>query len=82
MATSAFTGALSGAKISILGLSVGMDVNIFGSTSVTIGIETKKENEMHFDGFTVGINTPSLIGFAVSLYAAFTTGDFSGISVW
>ena len=67
-----------GSKLSIGNFSIESNINIFGTTSVTIGRDTDLGNGITLThGFTIGINTGLLVAVIIWVCKALTTGDFS-----
>ena len=67
-----------GAQVSIGNFSVGANINITGSTSITFGWDTDLGNGLtKTDGFTVGVNTGCLVAVILWICKYATTGDAS-----
>ncbi len=65
-----------GAQVSIGNFLIAADINLIGSTSVTVGWETDLEDgTTRTDGFTIGVNTGSLVAAICWIYKFVTTGD-------
>lgn len=72
-----------GGQIKIGPLFLGLNINIIGGTSLTAGIEKKKENGITLTkGVTIGINTSlgAVVAVAFCGYYCLTTGDASALS--
>ena len=69
-----------GAQVSIGNLSIGANINLIGGTSIIIGWDTDLGNGMtRTDGFTIEINTGSLVAAIYWIYKFVTTGDPSSV---
>ena len=69
-----------GTQINIGNFSIGININLIGGTSITLGKNTNLGNGMtRTDGFTIGINTGSLVAIIVWIYKVVTAGDTSPV---
>lgn len=69
-----------GAKVSVGRLSVGVNINLIGGTSVAIAKDTDLEKGVtKTDGFTVGVNTGCLVAIILWIYKFLAMGDPSPI---
>ena len=67
-----------GSKLSIGNFSIESNINIFGTTSVTIGRDTDLGNGITLThGFTIGINTGLLVAVIAWVCKTLMVGDFS-----
>ena len=71
-----------GTQVNIKNCSVGVSMNLIGGTSITIGREIDLGNGMiKTKGFTIGVNTSSLVLAICWVYKLITIGDFSPIPI-
>ena len=69
-----------GAQLSLGRFSVGANVNLIGSSTITIGWDTDLGDGLTLtDGFTIGTNTGLLLVVFITIYGFITTGDASHI---
>ena len=69
-----------GVTISIGRFSISANINLIGSSSITIGWDTDLENGVtKTDGFTIGLNTGFLVAVFAFVYKLVTTGDSSSL---
>ena len=69
-----------GTQINIGTFSIGININLIGGTSITLVRNTNLGNGMtRTDGFTIGINTGSLVAIIVWIYKVVTVGDTSPV---
>lgn len=71
-----FEAVGAGTQINLGPLNIGVNVNLIGGTSLTIGWNTDLGDGLtRTEGITIGINTGFLLATILWIFKFFTTGD-------